>query len=83
MCETVGRGFSSAEISFRPKTGESLPYSCWPKYRWHQTFCELGLTVRAWNDDLKLYPRIADWMLGRTRHVIALFELSRQTSALV
>jgi SAM-dependent methyltransferase len=51
-----------------------LPYNYWPGRSWHEAFRELGLTVRAWEDDLKLYPRWADWVFGRKLHFIALLE---------
>ena len=54
--------------------GIVLPYNYWPRRSWHEAFRELGLTVRAWEDDLKLYPRLADWVFGRTLHFIALLE---------
>lgn len=41
--------------------GIVLPYNYWPRRSWHEAFRELGLTVRAWEDDLKLYPH---WPTG-------------------
>ena len=60
--------------------GVVLPYNYWPRGRWLEAFRELGLTVRAWKDDLKLYPRLADWVFGRSLHFIALLEPTRPAS---
>lgn len=60
--------------------GVVLPYNYWPRGRWLEAFHELGLTVRAWKDDLKLYPCPADWVFGRSLHFIALLEPTRPAS---
>jgi SAM-dependent methyltransferase len=54
--------------------GVNLPYNYWPKRRWLNAFHDLGLTVRSWEDDLKLYPQPADWVFGRSLHFVALLE---------
>jgi len=54
--------------------GVILNYTYWPKHRWQEAFRELGLTVRAWHDELKLYPGIADRIFGRFLHFVALLE---------
>lgn len=48
--------------------GVALPYNYWPRDRWHEAFARLGLTVADWRDDLRLYPRPADWIFGRSLH---------------
>jgi SAM-dependent methyltransferase len=57
--------------------GVRLPYNYWPKRRWLGAFAELGLTPTCWQDDLKLYPRPADWVFGRSLHFITLLEPAR------
>jgi SAM-dependent methyltransferase len=57
--------------------GVRLPYHFWPKRRWHEAFRELGLAVKSWHDDLKLYPPPADWLFGRSLQFIAFLALDR------
>jgi SAM-dependent methyltransferase len=62
--------------------GVVLTYNYWPKDRWQDAFGKLGLTVRAWKDDLRLYPRPADWVFGRSLHFIALLEPQGRASSI-
>jgi SAM-dependent methyltransferase len=54
--------------------GVALPYNYWPRRRWDEAFRDLGWVVRAWKDDLRLYPKPADWIFGRSLHFIARLE---------
>ena len=54
--------------------GVVLPYNYWPHRQWLDAFRDMGLTVRAWQDELKLYPLPADWVFGRSLHFIAHLE---------
>lgn len=54
--------------------GVTLPYNYWPRRRWQDAFRDLDWAVRDWKDDLRLYPRPADWVFGRSLHFIARLE---------
>ncbi len=56
--------------------GVTLPYNYWPKQRWLKTFESMGLVVRNWQQDLKMYPFWADPFFGRSLHFVARLELS-------
>jgi SAM-dependent methyltransferase len=56
--------------------GVLLPYNYWPQQRWVGAFGILGLTISVWTQDLKLYPRPANWLFGRSLHFIARLDLS-------
>ena len=58
--------------------GVRLPYNYWPGRCWLGAFRELGLSVRSWQNDLKLYPPFADWIFGRSLHFIVLLEPERR-----
>ena len=60
--------------------GVRLPYNYWPKRRWQDAFRELKLTIRSWQDDLKLYPPPADWIFGRSLHFVAFLEPERPST---
>ena len=51
--------------------GVALPYNYWPQQRWFEAFQALGLKIGTWEKDLKLYPRPADWIVGRSLHFVA------------
>jgi hypothetical protein len=51
--------------------GVALPYNYWPRRRWVEAFRELALEVEVWREDLRLYPRPADWVFGRSLHFVA------------
>jgi len=51
--------------------GVVLPYNYWPKQRWLKTFESMGLMVRNWKEDLKMYPFWADPLFGRSLHFVA------------
>jgi SAM-dependent methyltransferase len=51
--------------------GVALPYNYWPRQRWMAAFEQLGLKVEVWEKDLRLYPRPADWVFGRSLHFVA------------
>jgi len=52
--------------------GVSLPYNYWTLAEWHGVFDKLGLNITFWESDLRLYPFLADLILGRSLHFIAL-----------
>jgi hypothetical protein len=54
--------------------GVALPYNYWTHARWLEAFAGLGLEVRSWVADLRLYPRAADWLFGRGLHFVARLE---------
>jgi hypothetical protein len=49
----------------------ALPYNYWPQQRWREAFATLGLTIGVWKKELRLYPRPANWVFGRSLHFIA------------
>jgi SAM-dependent methyltransferase len=55
--------------------GVTLPYNYWPKHRWLKTFESMGLVVRSWHQDLKMYPFWADLIFGRSLHFVARVEI--------
>jgi SAM-dependent methyltransferase len=57
--------------------GIALPYNYWPEERWRQAFTALGLEVRAWKDSLNLYPRVVNWLFGRSLHFVAQLSVTR------
>ena len=56
--------------------GVTLPYNYWPKQRWLKTFEAMGLVVRNWKQDLKMYPFWADPIFGRSLHFVARLEIN-------
>lgn len=56
--------------------GVTLPYNYWPKQRWLKTFESMGLVVRNWKQDLKMYPFWADPIFGRSLHFVARLEIN-------
>ncbi len=56
--------------------GVALPYNYWSQQRWFEAFQTLGLTIGIWKQDLKLYPRLADWIFGRSLHFIVRLDLN-------
>ena len=51
--------------------GVALPYNYWTKDEWDRAFMELKLEKHSWTVDLRLYPKPADWLFGRSLHFIA------------
>lgn len=51
--------------------GVALPYNYWPRQRWEAAFADLRLEIIQWQNDLRLYPKWADWLFGRSLHFIA------------
>jgi len=66
--------------------GVSLPYNYWSPSQWQEAAEALQLRTDKKLTDLKLYPRFADWIFGRSLHFIAhlsvpqSIELSHRTS---
>lgn len=50
--------------------GVVLPYNYWRRSRWDQAFAEVGLSVKAWQTGLGLYPPPATWLFDRRLHVV-------------
>jgi SAM-dependent methyltransferase len=55
--------------------GVVLPCNYWPESRWLKTFEILGLSITAWKKDLRLYPRWADLVFGRSLHFVAKLDM--------
>lgn len=51
--------------------GVALPYHYLSRQEWQDLLAELDLTVMEWKEQLKLYPRPADYVFGRSLHFIA------------
>ncbi len=51
--------------------GVVLPYNYWSSETWHQELGCIGLEVRSWNTDLRLYPWWANWLFGASLHFVA------------
>jgi len=51
--------------------GVALPYNYWSRQKWLDAFGNLGLSISAWKEDLKLYPAWADLIFGRSLHFVA------------
>jgi SAM-dependent methyltransferase len=56
--------------------GVVLPYTYWPQRRWLEAFAACNLTIREWEQDLRLYPRPASWMFDRSLHFITRLTLN-------
>jgi SAM-dependent methyltransferase len=52
--------------------GVALPYNYWTLAKWHHVFDKLGLSIDSWESNLRLYPFLADLILGRSLHFITL-----------
>ena len=59
--------------------GVHLPYTYWTLAKWHRVFDKLGLSVKSWESNLKLYPFPADLILGRRLHFIVLLGMPRES----
>ncbi len=55
--------------------GVALPYNYWSRQKWLDAFGNLGLSISAWKEDLKLYPAWADFVFGRSLHFVAKLDL--------
>jgi SAM-dependent methyltransferase len=54
--------------------GVALPYNYWSRAQWFEAFRKLGLTARAMNASLELYPTPACWLFDRGLHFVARLE---------
>lgn len=54
--------------------GVALPYNYWTREQWVNAFADLQLSAVLWNEDLRLYPAVADLFFGRSLHFIARLE---------
>jgi SAM-dependent methyltransferase len=59
----------------------ALPYNYWRPAQWHGAFDELGLVVKSWESNLKLYPFPADLIFGRSLHFIAALRVPGRSDA--
>jgi SAM-dependent methyltransferase len=59
----------------------ALPYNYWTPAQWDCAFDKLGLAVKSWESNLKLYPFPADLIFGRSLHFIAALRLPGQWDA--
>ena len=51
--------------------GVALPCNYWPEHKWLNAFQSLDLSISAWKKELRLYPRWADVVFGRSLHFVA------------
>jgi SAM-dependent methyltransferase len=58
------------------KHGVALPYQYWTRAQWLEAFQLLKVTVNAWNANLGLYPRPANWIFERSLHFVARLDVS-------
>lgn len=56
--------------------GVPLPYNYWSQKNWLDAFNRLNLRTEVWKKDLRLYPRPASWIFGRSLHFVAKLQLS-------
>jgi SAM-dependent methyltransferase len=63
--------------------GVRLPYQYFSRAEFRSLIAQCGLGVRQWNEALALYPVPADWIFGRTLHVLATLSPQRETSVSV
>jgi SAM-dependent methyltransferase len=61
--------------------GVILPYNYWPRDRWHKSFAALNVEVAVWKEDLRLYPKLANWIFGRSLHFVSRLEISPEPTA--
>ena len=57
--------------------GVALPYNYWREETWREAISTLGLTISAWKKKLRLYPRPADWIFGRSLHFVAKLDVTQ------
>lgn len=55
--------------------GVVLPYNYWPHEKWHESFASMNVKVDVWKENLRLYPRPADWLFGRSLHFVSRLEV--------
>lgn len=73
--------FAEATLRFMDWVGNArfgvvLPYNYWSKQNWLDAFRRLNLAIEVWKKDLRLYPRPASWIFGRSLHFVAKLKLS-------
>ena len=59
--------------------GVVLPYNYWPRQKWMDGLASLNFSIDEWKADLKLYPKWADWVFGRSLHFVAKLSLPTTT----
>ncbi len=68
--------FAGSRLRFMDWVGNArhgvvLPYNYWPSKTWHRELGWIGLEIRSWNRDLRLYPWWANWLFGASLHFVA------------
>ncbi len=61
--------------------GVVLPYNYWPHDKWWKSFASMNVEVAAWQEDLRLYPKPADWLFGRSLHFVSRLEMPTESKA--
>jgi SAM-dependent methyltransferase len=56
--------------------GVVLEYNYLKKPQWEAAFAELGLTIRAYNSSLHLYPGPVDWIFGRSLQFVCRLDVA-------
>lgn len=51
--------------------GVASPGNYLDRREWLELFQDTGLTIRSWEEDLRIYPRPLDWVFGRSLHFVA------------
>jgi len=78
--------FSNTTLRFMDWVGNKphgvvLPYNYWTLNKWQTTIRELKLRTEVWKKDLELYPKVADWVFGRSLHFVAKLSLQPERPA--
>ncbi len=79
---TLNGLFAESTLRFMDQVGNkrygvTLPYNYWSQQKWLDAINNLGLKIRSWKKDLKLYPPLADRIFGRSLHFVAKLDLSQ------
>jgi ubiquinone/menaquinone biosynthesis C-methylase UbiE len=53
----------------------NLPYNYWTQAQWQDAISQMGWKIVRWEDDLGLYPGLADFVFGRRLHFIGYFQM--------
>ena len=54
--------------------GVALPKNYFTKKQWESKLYEVELRIDYWNEKIKLYPIVVDWLFGRSLHFISRLE---------
>lgn len=61
--------------------GVALPHNYWTLNKWQTAIKDLKLRTEVWKKDLGLYPKMADWIFGRSLHFVAKLSLPSERPA--